>query len=118
MEILGPALGLVAGTWFQFLLLLLFLNKYPELRKSFLPLRSILLYLIASGGMSIFIWLFEKLGVWNQGPFLMQNWIVFTVLVVSSSLIYLIVLLLFREENLVRISIQLKSRIGNRKSKK
>jgi len=118
MEIFGLALGLVAGTWFQFLLLLYFLSRYPELRKSFLPLRSTLLYLIASGSMSIFIWLFEKLGLWNQGPFLLQNWIVFTVLVASSSLIYLIVLLIFREENLVRISIQLKLRIENRKSKK
>jgi len=117
MEILGLALGLVAGTWFQFLLLLLFLSRYPELRKSFLPLRSTLLYLIASGGMSIFIWLFGKQGLWKQGPFLLQNWIVFAVLVVSSALIYLIFLLLFREEHLVRISIQLKLRIKNRKSK-
>ena len=118
MEIFGLALGLVAGTWFQFLLLLLFLSRYPELRKSFLPLRSTFLYLIASGGMSIFTWLFGKQGLWEQGPFLLQNWIVFVVLVLSSALIYLIFLLLFREEHLVRISIQLKLRIKNRKSKK
>ena len=118
MEIIGLALGLVAGTWFQFLLLFLFLSRYPGLRKNFLPLRSTLLYLIASGVMSIFTWLFGKQGLWEQGPFLLQNWIVFVVLVLSSALIYLIFLLLFREEHLVRISLQLRLRIKNRKSKK
>ena len=118
MEIIGLALGLVAGTWFQFLLLFLFLSRYPGLRKNFLPLRSTLLYLIASGVMSISTWLFGKQGSWEQGPFLLQNWIVFVVLVLSSALIYLILLLLFREEHLVRISLQLRLRIKNRKSKK
>ena len=118
MQIFGLALGLVAGTWFQFLLLLLFLSRYPGLRKNFLPLRSTLLYLIASGVMSIFTWLFGKQGFWKQGPFLMQNWIVFVVLVLSSALIYLLFLLFFREEHIVRISIKLRLRIKKRKSKK
>ena len=118
MEIIGLALGLVAGTWFQFLLQLLFLSRYTGFRKNFLPLRSTLLYLIASGVMSIFTWLFGKQGSWEQGPFLLQNWIVFVVLVLSSALIYLIFLLFFREEHAVRISIQLKSRMKKRKTKK
>ena len=88
LEIFGLALGLVAGTWFQFLLLLLFLRRQPDLRKSFLPLRSTLLYLIASGGMSIFTWQFGRQGLWEQGPFLLQNWTVFAGLLVGSALIY------------------------------
>ena len=118
LEIFGLALGLVAGTWFQFMLLLLFLRRQPELRKNFLPLRSTLIYLIASGGMSIFTWQFGRQGLWEQGPFLLQNWIVFAGLMVGSILIYLILLLLFREEHAVRISIQLKSGMKNKKSKK
>ena len=118
LEIFGLALGLVAGTWFQFLLLLLFLRRQPELRKSFMPLRSTLLYLIASGGMSIFTWQFGRQGLWEQGPFLLQNWTVFAVLLVGSALIYLILLLLFREEQAVRISLKLKSGMKNIKTKK
>ena len=118
LEIFGLALGLVAGTWFQFILLLLFLCRQPELRISFLPLRSTLLYLIASGGMSIFTWQFGRQGLWEQGPFLLQNWTVFVVLLVGSALIYLILLLLFREEQAVRISLKLKSRMKDRKTKK
>ena len=117
MEIMGLALGLVVGTWFQFLLLILFLRRHPELRKNFLPVRSTLLYLIASGVMSIFTWLFGQQGSWEQGPFLLQNWSVFVVLLVSSALIYVILLLFFREEHAVRISIQLRSVMKNRKSK-
>ena len=118
LEIFGLALGLVAGTWFQFMLLLLFLAKHSELRKGFLPLRSTLIYLIASGGMSIFTWQFEQYGLWDQGPLLMQNWIVFVVLLATSSLIYLILLLLFRDEHAVKISIQLLSIIKYKISKK
>ena len=118
MEIFGLALGLVAGTWFQFLLLLLFLRRQTELRKSFMPLRSTLLYLIASGGMSIFTWKFGRQGLWEQGPVLLQNWTVFVVLLVGSALIYLILLLLFREEQAVRISLKLKSGMKKRKTKK
>ena len=118
LEIFGLALGLVAGTWFQFMLLLLFLRRKPELRKSFWPLRSTLLYLIASGGMSIFTWLFGQQGSWEQGPFILHNWTIFAGLLAGSALIYLILLLLFREEHAVRISLQLKSGIKSRKDKK
>ena len=114
MEIFGLALGLVAGPWFQFMLLLLFLHRLPELSKSFIPLRSTLLYLIASGGMSIFTWQFGRQGLWEQGPFLLQNWTVFVVLLVGSALIYLILLLLFKEEQAVRIALKLKSRMKDR----
>lgn len=117
LEIFGLALGLVAGTWFQFMLLLLFLFRHPELRKSFMPMRSILLYLLASGVMSIFTWLLGRQGLWEQGPFLLKNWTVFACLLVGSTLIYLVLLLLFREEHAVRISLKLNSGIKKRKSK-
>ena len=118
LEIFGLTLGLVAGTWFQFLLLLLLLSRQPKLSKSFLPMRSILLYLIASGTMSIFIWQLGRQGLWEHGPFLLKNWTVLAGLLLGSALIYLILLLLFREEHAVRISIQLKSGLKNFKSKK
>ena len=100
------------------MLLFLFLRRKPELRKSFWPLRSTLLYLIASGGMSIFTWLFGQQGSWEQGPFILHNWTIFAGLLTGSALIYLILLLLFREENAVRISLQLKSGIKSSKDKK
>ena len=118
LEIFGLALGLVAGTWFQFMLLFLFLRRQSELRKSFMPLRSTLLYLVASGGMSIFTWYFGRQGLWEQGPFNPQNWAVFAGLLVGSALIYLILLLIFREEHAVRILIQLKSGMKKKKSNK
>ena len=118
MEIFGLALGLAGGTWFQLLLLFLFLQRYPELRKNYLPIRSTLIFLIASGGMSIITWLLGKQGLWEQGPFLLQNWLVFIALLICSALIYLTLLMLLREEHAVRISMQLKSAIKKRASKK
>ena len=47
LEIFGLALGLAAGTWFQWILLSLFLLKQSELRKNWWPLRSSLLYMVA-----------------------------------------------------------------------
>ena len=54
----------------------------------------------------------------GAGTVSLQNWTVFAVLLVGSVLIYLILLLLFREEHAVRISIKLKSGMKNGKSEK
>ena len=117
LEIFGLALGLAAGTWFQFVLMLLFLRRHPELRKNYWPQHSLLLYLIASAGMAVFTWFLGQYGLWKSGPILVYNWVVFSGLLAGSALIYLILLLLCREEQTVRIAAQLKSGMISRKVK-
>ena len=103
LEIFGLALGLAAGTWFQWILLTLFLLRQNELRKNWWPLRSVLLYVLASAGMVIFAWNSGEFGLWQNGPFLIHNWLVFAGLLLGSALLYGLLLLVFREEQALKL---------------
>ncbi len=109
LEIFGLALGLAAGTWFQWGLLTLFLLNETELRKRWWPLRSFLLYLLAAGGMAVFTWFASGYGFWEKGPFLFYNWIVFLALLTGSAFLYVSLLIIFREEQVLKITNRLKS---------
>jgi len=111
LEIFGLALGLAAGTWFQWGLLTFFLRKETELRKKWWPLRSSLLYLLASAGMGGFAWFASGYGLWEKGPFLFYNWIVFLVLMAGSAFLYALLLLILREEHVLKMTKRLKSKI-------
>jgi len=114
LEIFGLALGLAAGTWFQWGLLTFFLRKETELRKKWWPLRSSLLYLLASAGMGGFAWFASGYGLWEKGPFLFYNWIVFLVLMAGSAFLYALLLLILREEQVLKMTKRLKSKIMQR----
>ena len=114
LEIFGLALGLAAGTWFQWGLLTFFLRKETELRKRWWPLRSSLLYLLASGGMAGFAWFASGYGLWEKGPFLFYNWIVFLSLLAGSAFLYALLLIILREEQVLKMTKRLKSKIMQR----
>jgi putative peptidoglycan lipid II flippase len=107
LEIFGLALGLAAGTWFQWILLSLFLLKQSELRKNWWPLRSSLLYMLASAGMGGFAWYYRGYGSWENGPFLVYNWVIFGGILIGSALLYGLLLLVFREEQVLRLKNQM-----------
>ena len=115
LEIFGLALGLAAGTWFQWILLTFFLRKETELRKKWWPLRSAILYMLASVGMAGFAWFSAGYGSWEKGPFLFDNWIVFLTLLVGSAFLYFLLLVVFREELAVKMTTKLKSKYRNHK---
>ena len=102
-EIFGLVLGLAAGTWFQWILLSLFLLKQSELRKNWWPLRSSLLYILASVGVGGFAWYSRGYGSWENGPFLVYNWVIFGGILLGSVLLYGLLLLVFREEQVLRL---------------
>ena len=110
LEIFGLALGLAAGTWFQWILLTLFMLKEAELRKNWWPVRSSMLYLLASGGMAGFAWYSSEYGLWEKGPFLLDNWLVFVGLLAGSALFYALLLSVFREEQALSVITHLKSK--------
>ena len=109
LEILGLALGLAAGTWFQCGLLTLLLLKETELRKRWFSLRSSLLYLLASSCMAGFTWFTSGYGIWEKGPFLFYNWLVFLSLLVGSAFLYVLLLSILREEQILEIINRLRS---------
>jgi len=111
LEIFGLALGLAAGTWFQWGLLNFFLLKETELRKKWWPLRSSLFYLLASGGMAGFTWFTSGYGLWEKGAFLFYNWIIFLALLAGSAFLYVLLLLIFREEQVLKMANRLNSKI-------
>mgnify|MGYP006104910739 CR=1 FL=1 len=114
LEIFGLALGLAAGTWFQWGLLTFFLLNETELRKRWWPLRSFLLYLLASGGMAVFTWFASGYGFWEKGPFIFYNWIVFLALLTGSAFLYVSLLIIFREEQVLKMTNRFKSSLMQR----
>ena len=111
LEIFGLALGLAAGTWFQWGLLNIFLLKETELRKKWWPLRSSLFYFLASGGMAGFTWFTSGYGLWEKGAFLFYNWIIFLALLAGSAFLYVLLLLIVREEQVLNMANRLNSKI-------
>jgi peptidoglycan biosynthesis protein MviN/MurJ (putative lipid II flippase) len=111
LEIFGLALGLAVGTWTQWGLLTFFLLKETELRKRWWPLRSSLLYVLASSGMAGFAWFTSGYGLWEKGPFLFYNWIVFLALLAGSAFLYSLLLVIFREEQVLKMTNRLRSKL-------
>ena len=114
IEIVGLALGLALGTWFQLFLLTILLLKHSELRKKWWPWRSSLIYLISSVGMSLFVYFIRDFGFWQKGPFIYYNWLILLILLLGAAFLYTGLLFVLREELFVRFAIQLKSKFDKR----
>ena len=97
LEVVGLALGLSVGTWFQCLLLILFLARRPELRWHWLAWNNLWKYLLASVLMGGFVWQISQWGQWQEGSFSLRNWGVFSLLIVGALILYFAILLLLRE---------------------
>jgi len=113
LEIVGLALGLTLGTWFQLFLLTIFLLNHSEIRKKWWPWRSSFIYLISSAGMTFFISFFSNFGFWESGPFIFYNWLIFLIMILGAVFLYAGLLFVLREEQFLRLSMQLKSKFKN-----
>jgi len=112
LEIVGLALGLALGTWIQLFLLTFFLLNHSELRKKWWPWRSSLIYFISSLGVTLFVSFIRDYGLWENGPFIFYNWLIFLSLMSGAVFLYAILLFVLRDEQFVRILIQMKSKLN------
>ena len=101
-QVVGLALGLSVGTWFQGVLLGIFLSQRPEMQGSWLDWRSLWKYLLASTLMGGFAWQCSQWGDWAQGATLFQNWAVFCGLLGGAAGLYFLLLLLLKESQALR----------------
>ena len=111
LEIVGLALGLTLGTWIQLFLLTIFLLNNSELRKKWWPWRSSLIYLASSGVMTLFVSYIIDFGLWEDGPFIFYNWLIFLGLIIGAVIFYAVLLFILRDEQFGKILIQMKSKL-------
>ena len=50
-----------------------------------------------------FAWYYRGYGSWENGPFLVYNWVIFGGILIGSALLYGLLLLVFREEQVLRL---------------
>ncbi|MBF0290155.1 MAG: murein biosynthesis integral membrane protein MurJ [SAR324 cluster bacterium] len=102
LQVIGLALGLSVGTWFQFLLLMFFLSRRQEMTLHWLAWANIWKYIFASCIIGGFAWQFSKLGNWEKGLFLLKNWGVLLGVIGGAALLYFMLLLLLKESQALR----------------
>ncbi len=102
LEVVGLALGLSAGTWFQCLLLILFLSRRKEMNRTWLNWNSLWKYLLASSLMGGFAWQVSQFGNWEKGSLSPENWGIFLGMLAGATFLYFALLLLLRESQALR----------------
>ncbi|MBF0237476.1 MAG: murein biosynthesis integral membrane protein MurJ [SAR324 cluster bacterium] len=96
-EVVGLALGLSVGTWFQSLSLWATLRREPELREGWLPMTAIFKYTLASCGIGALAWYASSFGNWDRGPFSLENWARFSGILVGAVVLYPALLIALRD---------------------
>jgi hypothetical protein len=61
--------------------------------------------------MAGFTWFTSGYGLWEKGAFLFYNWIIFLALLAGSAFLYVLLLLIFREEQVLKMANRLNSKI-------
>lgn len=102
LEVVGLALGLSAGTWFQCLLLAIFLSRRREMTSSWLAWNNLWKYFFASSIMGGVAWQVSQWGQWEKGAQALNNWGVFCGLIGGAACLYFAILLLFKESHALR----------------
>ena len=102
LEVVGLALGLSVGTWFQCLLLILFLSRRKEMSLAWLSWNNLWKYLLASCLMGGFAWQVSQFGNWEKGSFSLENWGIFLGVLGGGVLLYFALLLLLKESQALR----------------
>ena len=100
-EVSGLALGLSAGTFFQLFLLNFRFYRQPELNRIWWPGRSVLNALVCSVPVGCSAWFLSDLGIWENGPFDLSNWMVLLGTMLLCTLLYGLLLWIFSEEQLI-----------------
>lgn len=97
LEVVGLALALSAGTWFQFILLAFFVSRRPGLGLRWISWDNVLKYTLSASIIGGYAWQVAQWGIWNEGSFLLYNWGIFFVTIGGAAILYFGLLLLMRE---------------------
>jgi len=97
MQVVGLALGLSLGTWFQCVLLLLALRGRGRPLGAWFPWRSLAMQSGATVLMALGVWQLQGLGRWSAGPQDWLNWLVLAGFVFGGALTYLLMTLAMGE---------------------
>jgi len=103
LEVQGLALGLSAGTFFQLILMGWNFRKFKNFPQNWWPVRSIVVILIASLLMGWTVWWCSGFGNWQAGPLLFLNWLILTGSILTGVVLYLLMILMLREEQSLRL---------------
>jgi len=103
LEVQGLALGLSAGTFFQLILMGWNFRKFKNFPQNWWPVRSIVVILIASLLMGWTVWWCSGFGNWEAGPLLLLNWLILAGSILIGVVLYLLMILMLREEQSLRL---------------
>ena len=110
-EVEGLALGLSMGTWFQLLLLWLFLHRKPHFSQEWIPWGSLVRYLVMSGVIALFVFSLAPLGNWHLGWKSLMNWLLLFAMIGGASLLYFSGLLFTKEPQLQILTRRLQQKL-------
>ena len=110
LEVQGLALGLSAGTFFQLLMLSWNFRKFKNLQQNWWPFRSMIVIIASSAMMAYASWWCARFGNWEEGPFLYWNWMVLAGSIFAGAFLYLLLMLILKEEQSLRLLRWLKNR--------
>jgi putative peptidoglycan lipid II flippase len=83
-QVLGLALGLSAGTWFQCAVLAVLLKRKTAHMGGWFPFRSAGVQSLGAIACALFAYWGMGFGDWSQGVFAGQNWVVFVLVVLGA----------------------------------
>ena len=113
LEVQGLALGLSAGSFFQLLLLAWNFRKFENLQQNWWPIHSMIVIIAASAMMACAAWWCARFGNWEEGPFLFWNWLVLAGSIFTGAFLYLLLVMILKEEQSLRLLRWLKNRRYN-----
>ena len=61
--------------------------------------------------MTLFVRVIMDYGFWENGPFIFYNWLIFLSLMSGAAFLYAVLLFILRDEQFVRMSIQVKQKL-------
>lgn len=98
MQVLGLALGLSLGAWFQVLMLAALLRRRAAVLGPWFPWGSTLRQGLVTAGMGVSVAWGDSLGRWEQGPASLYNWLLLVAVIGLAVAFYLGVTLALSDE--------------------
>ena len=80
-----------------------YFRKFKNFPQNWWPVRSIVVILIASLLMGWTVWFCAGFGNWEAGPLLFLNWLILTGAILVGVVLYLLMILMLREEQSLRL---------------
>lgn len=103
LEVVGLALGLTIGTWFQWIMLLLLILRKSPLQAQWLAWSRTRIYLIYATGCGFIAYGIATFGTWQAGYQNLHNWFFFLGAIAAGASFYGLALLIHRDPYLFRV---------------